>query len=132
MTNEDWDKVKASLEVLSSIVKLKIDGYDVSFTLVRESTYKNVILVFIGGELCGKWLLEECEERRRFFQKCERSVLSTREKAKFKKMSKREQKQFSDYINRTYAFYSPHWTSFTSLKRHLIANNESIELVRTN
>lgn len=127
MTKEEWEQVKKTLESLFHMANLKIDGYDVSLCLQRTSTYKNSIVVYVNGVLKGEWLGKDCEERRRFLQKREHSVLSAKEKAKLKKFSKKFQKEF----DRKYSVYYPYWTSFGSLKKHLIENNERIELVST-
>ena len=80
MTKEDWDKVKIAVESLFNLVKLKIDEYEVSIGLRRCGTYKNVIVICVNGVFQGKWLMEDCEERRRFCRKRERSILSSKEK----------------------------------------------------
>lgn len=104
-------------------VKLKIDGYEVALVLVRVGTYKNAIAIFVNGVFEEKWLMEDCEERRRFYQKCERALYKQSE---VKKFSKKMQKELR---NRKYEFYRSHWLSFVSLKRHLIQHNETIELI---
>lgn len=88
-------------------------------------------MIYISGQFQGKWLTEDCEERRRFCQKKTRSLLNAKEKASFRKLSKREQKEFSkEYHNFEYESFSPQWTSFGALKKHLVANNKNIELVK--
>ena len=131
MTKEEWEQAGKTLADFYSIVYLKADGYEVALTLKRVSTYKNAIMIYVGGVFKGKWLTEDCEERRRFCRRSERSLLSAKEKANFKKLSKKMQKeQMERYHNFTYNVYSSGWTSFGALKRHLIANNESIDLVK--
>lgn len=67
MTNEDWKTVdKALKSVLLPGVKLLIDGYEVTLTLCQKSQFKNAIAIWINGSFKGKWLAEDCEERRRF------------------------------------------------------------------
>ncbi len=131
MTKEEWSQAENALKGFFSPVYLKADGYDVSLVLVRVSTYKNMIMVYIGGEFQGKWLAEDCEERRRFYQKKVRSLLSAKQKADFKKLPKRMQKELAErYHNMEYEAYSSLWSSFGSLKKHFTANNQQIELVK--
>lgn len=67
MTAEEWKKVDEALtSVWSPYVHLKIDGYKVSLNLTQKSRFQNVIAVYINDEFRGKWLMEDCEERRRF------------------------------------------------------------------
>lgn len=131
MTKEEWKRAEDALKSVLSPVYLKVDEYDVALVLERVSVYKNMIMVYIGGQFQGKWLTEDCEERRRFFQKKVHSLLNAKQKAAFKKMSKKSQKEFAGkYHNFEYESYSPQWTSFGALKKHLIANNGNIELIK--
>ena len=131
MTKDEWKQVEEALKDFYSIVRLKADGYEVGLTLKRVSTYKNAIMIYVGGVFKGEWLTKDCEERRRFCQRSVRSLLTNKEKAAFKKLSKKSQKeQMERYHNFTFETYSPYWTSFGALKKHLIANNQNIELVK--
>jgi len=123
MTKEEWKRCQEALKSLMNYVKLKIDGYEVTITLVRVGTYKNAIAVYVNGYLKGKWLAEDCEERRRFIQKREKALYS---QAEIKKMPKKLQKELSQ---KKYEYYQTHWTSFGALKKHFVENNENIELV---
>lgn len=129
MTKNDWDQVKTSLERFWGSAELKIDGYQISLSLVRVSTYKLAIAIYVNGVFKGEWLMKECEERRRFFPKKERSLLTAKDKASWKKFSKKTRQELETKYDKKYEFYASHWTSFGSLKKHLIDNNTSIELV---
>ena len=39
-------------------------------------------------------------------------------------------RELAEKYDRKYSVYSTHWSSFRALKRHLIANNESIKFVK--
>lgn len=131
MNPQEWKEVEKSLEDLWSLVKLKCDGYEVAFALRRISQMKNGILVFVNGGFKGKWLLEDCEERRRFLCPLKKSVYSKKQQEGLKKFSKRLRKKVGlPDPDVKYTCYYPYWTSFRSLKSHLIKNNKSIELVR--
>lgn len=129
MTKEEWSKVEKALQSLYTQVVLNIDGYKINLHLERMNTFKNVITVYVNGEFKGKWLLEECEERRRFFRKREKSLISAKDRKALNKLPKKERKEFEEDYGGKYSWYEPWWTSFSSLKRHLIKENESIELV---
>jgi len=88
---------------------------------------KNAIMFYINGEFKGKWLMEDCEERRRFCQSKERSLLDSKQKAQMKRWPKKE--RLAMEARSKFITYSPQWTSFRSLKSHLIKNNKSIELI---
>lgn len=104
-------------------VKLEIDGYEVTLVLMRIGTYKNAIGIFVNGVFEGKWLVEDCEERKRFIQKRERSLYKQSEVKKLPKKMQREM------LSKKYEYYRSHWSSFGTLKKHLTENNESIELI---
>lgn len=129
MTKEDWNNAESALKNLFSYVNLKIDGYDVTLHLERMDTYKNGIMVYVNGKINGKWLFDDCEERRRFLRKREKLLMSTKQINAFKKMPKKMQKEYKELYEKKYVYYDFYWTSFNSLKRHLLKENESIELV---
>lgn len=127
MTKEQWKQVEEALKNLYHSVKLQIDEYELALGLVRIGTYELAIMVYVGGQFKWEWLTEDTEERRRFCQKKERTMLTAKGKAALKKMSKKRQAEFASQCQ--YFYYMPYWKSFNSLKRHLIANNQSIELI---
>ncbi|TEB10659.1 hypothetical protein [Pelotomaculum propionicicum] len=131
MNPQEWKEVEKSLENFWSPVSLKCDGYEVTFVLRRISQMKNGIVVFVNGVFELRWLLEDCEERRRFLCPMEIYVYSKKQREGLKKFSKKLRKSVGlpdpDTKHTYYRFY---WTSFISLKKHLIKNNKSIELVR--
>jgi hypothetical protein len=97
--------------------------------LVRVSQFKNTIRVYIDGQIKGIWYTDDCEERRRFFRPVKRFLHPKKWRDEMKKEPKWLQKRFPD-TNKTYTSYTPEWISFGALKRHLIANNKNIELIR--
>lgn len=128
MTKEDWAYVEETVKRLYKIVKLNCDGYILSLRLRRVDVYKLAICVRVNGELSVDWIVNDCEERRRFFRKTQGSILSASGMKIFRKLSKKKQEEWrGSYF---YDIYLPYWTSFRSLKKHLIENNKSIELVK--
>ena len=117
MNNDDWKKVDNALKsVFSPGAKLLIDGYEVTLILCQKSQFQNAIAVYINGSFKGKWLAEDCEERRRFFC-CKKRTLV-------------KEKDFKACGIRRYAYneYFSYWTNFNKMKKHFIDNNNSIEL----
>jgi len=131
ITAQEWKEIEEHLKSFYSTVRLNCDGYDVALRLERIDQFKNGILVYVNGELKMKWLGEDCEERRRFLRPVKKSAFSQKQKASLKKMSKRlRQKAGLPDPDASYTYYAPYWTSFRTLKSHLIKNNSTIELVR--
>ncbi len=127
MTVEDWKEVETRLSIPYSSVKLKIDGYDVTIGHAMEKPLKYCLVIYIDGIFKTKWVLEDCEIRRRFCSKHTKNLLTAKEK----KALMRQRKALREQIMKdmTFEWYSPYWSSFRSLKSHLIKNNKSIELV---
>ena len=128
MTAEEWKRVEETLSTpYGGIVRLKIDGYNVAISHALIEPLKYGLAIYIDDVFKGKWIMEDCDIRRRFLQKHTKSLL----KAKEKKALMRQRKAFREQIMKdmTFEWYSPYWSSFRCLKSHLIKNNKSIELV---
>lgn len=121
---------RKKLQSLYNIAKLNCDGYIIDILLARVGQFKNEIRIYINGVMKGEWCTKECEESRRFLRKISRSVYSQKQKQRYKKMPKKMQKQIGVDIDKKVSCYVPTWTSFTSLKKQLIKENKSIELVK--
>ena len=131
MTKDDWKRAEEALKSFLYPVYINADGYEVTLVLERVGAYKNMIMVYIGGQFQGNWLADDCEERRRFMQKKVHSLLTPKQKAEYKKLSKRQQKELAEkHHNLQYDSFTPQWSSFGSLKKHLIANNQEIRLIK--
>ena len=128
MTPQEWKEVQAALELLYTPVNLNCDGYKVTLALMRTNQFRNAIRIYINGVIKGKWYIEDCEERRRFFRPITKSMLSPKSKAALKKLSKKRKLELETEYK--YTYYVPEWNSFAALKRHFIKNNNSIELIR--
>ena len=129
MNKEEWEKVEKSLFGCFEKVVLLIDGFEVTVVVEPYTALKNVFTVYVNGSWKGKWLSEDCEERRRFYQKHTKNLLSRKDQ----KRLAREKKAIRDAVGKTtYDWYTPYWTSFKSMKAHFIKNNKSIELVKIN
>ena len=130
MTKQDWAYVEGRLKKQYHRVGLNCDGYRVSLLLSRVGDFELAITVFVNGEINGSWLVNDCEERRRFMKPTTKYVMSAKDhKSWVKDFGKRWLKAHGTDVDKTYTSYLPWWKSFRSLKAHLIKNNSSIELV---
>ncbi|MBQ7232790.1 MAG: hypothetical protein IJX07_06195 [Bacillales bacterium] len=129
MTKEEWKQVSEAAESLFRCSVLNVDGYELTICLVRVSAYKNAIAIYVNGVFKDKWLADDCEERKRFVQRRKRRLITGKEYAKMVRGMKKKDKEDFDKRN-IYEVYQTHWSSFGALKKHLIANNESIELIK--
>ena len=89
MTKEQWETAEQNLQSSYRIVKLQADGYTLSLQTQRYKM-QLCIAVYVDGKIQGKWLTEDCEIRRKFFQKHKHSILTRKEQEKLK----RERKAF--------------------------------------
>jgi len=130
ITQEQWQDVEEKLKSFYNIVCLNCDGYKLELCLQRTSQMENHIGFYVNGVFKGKWILEDCEERRRFFRPVTRKVfpLATRQRVK-KAYGKREYAKQAEQWEKSSTYYLSHWKSFKRLKSHLIKHNNKIELV---
>lgn len=130
MTDGQWKLVANRLASLFMPVKLMVDGYELTLEVRQEKALKFVIVPFVNGWFKGEWLLNQTEEAKRFYRPVKRPVLSPSKKKKLTHgLSKASVKKYFPDLDRTLEYYSGYWPSFAPLKRHLIANNMSIELL---
>ncbi|BFH10861.1 hypothetical protein WJ0W_005967 [Paenibacillus melissococcoides] len=125
MTIEDWKTVEKNLRHLHYPVELNCDGYPVTLVLERVTPFKNGIAVYIDGTVKGSWIIDDCEERRRFMRPITKQLFTRKQLESAKKVSK---KYYRDAAAQKYTYHDHRWYSFGSLKRHLIKNNEVIEI----
>lgn len=116
MDKKDWEKAKERLMLPFGRVKLIADGYAVTLQKVPvKDMFHNAIAVFINGEFKGKWLLEDCEERRRFIAQKAVPVMS---------------RKLKDLRDAKTIEYCSHWTNWNALVKHFEAHNQDIQIVK--
>ncbi|MCY9765159.1 hypothetical protein M5X06_30805 [Paenibacillus alvei] len=125
LTTGDWKTVENNLRHLHSPVELNCDGYAVTLVLERVTPFKNGIAVYIDGNVKGSWIMDDCEERRRFMRPITKQLFTKKQLESAKKVSK---KYYKEAAVQKYTCHDYHWYSFRSLKNHLIKNNKSIEI----
>lgn len=130
MTKEDWAKVEASLSTpYGRNVTLLVDGYELTLVIVTTAPLKYGICFYVDGYLKGAFITTDCEERRRFAKPIRRACYKPAEKSRIiKDVGKKRAKEYFPKLDDTFTYYSPVWPSFAPLKRHLLANNQSIEI----
>lgn len=132
VTAQDWADIKREMSGLFGQVELRVDGYRVTLQrrLVRANRLTN--LLYVNGLMKGEWLISDCQERRRFMRPSTRSLFRTRKPdAKMvKELGKRRaEKLMSDmFMQYKITSYMSDWPSIASFKKHLLANNTSIEI----
>lgn len=131
MTQEEWKEVESRLTFLKYPVKLKCDKFEIALVLERIDQFTNGIMVYVNGVFEGRWVTNDCEERRRFLRPVTKSIFSAKHKKSLKKLPKRLRKEMGLPDPETkHTYYHFYWTSFRALKSHLIKNNCDIELVK--
>lgn len=132
MTGAEWKIVQDRLNTPYGRVVLLVDGYKVTLAIERLSRRRIEygIMIYINGLFKGRWTTEDCEERRRFFRKIKRKLYSRQKIAKMFPTKHSQKGELYKSVNESFIeYYVPYWLSFNPLKRHLLANNKSIELV---
>ena len=129
MTKDEWELVRGKLSVSFGLVDLIVDGYLLHLKVQQTGPLKYEILPYVNGKFEGRWITQKTDECIRFMCPKTVSLYSRADKARITKgLTKRQVKDFFPDLDKTGTYYQWGWASFTSLKRHLLANNKSIEL----
>jgi hypothetical protein len=131
ITKEQWQQLESELSHSLGCAKLTCDGFDVNLEVRRIDTLKYGIVVFVNGVSKGRWIIEDCEERRRFLRPVQRFINGAKLRADLIKIwgGKRAPKAKVEKINEKMTCYYSYWTSVKALRRHLEKNNQQVELV---
>lgn len=128
ITTADWARMKENMTGLFGVENLLCDGY--RLTIVRSQNKNRLGLnIYVNGVWKGQWMMEDCEERRRFHREIVKPLYSKAEIEKMAKgLSKRAQAALKKQpgLDKTFSTFSPCWTSFDALRRHLVKNNKEI------
>lgn len=117
MTKQEWIEAE-KLVTLYSALLLDCDGFRLSISETRSKN-KIEVIVYVNGFLKGEWISNDCEERRRFYQKKKKQMHSQKKIKQWKRLFGKTLEQYAYY-------YLPFWTSFKAFKAHLINNNKEI------
>lgn len=134
MQQEDWDALKEQMASPYGTMKLKCDQFEVALQQAVDSkSRKWATAVYVDGVFKGLWTRAtpdgepEHEEARRFMRKVSKAVFRAKEIEEYRKaFGKREAAKMAA---KRHVYFLPDWSSFNSLKKHLLANNTSIERI---
>ena len=127
MDKAQWTEVESCLRNQYHSVKLSIDGYEVCLILMPYKGLKQCIAVYVNGFIKGEWVFNDCEIRRRFYNRHTKSLLRTAEFNKLPAKMKKDLKK--DRAKYEYEYFEPYWMSFNRMKSHFIKNNKNIEII---
>ncbi len=129
MTNGKWKKVEKSLRAGRN-VKLLIDGYNIELRIVKFRNHSVGIMPFINGEYKSEWLLNDCEERRRFYSTIRGFLSSEREQERV--LQEADEEEYGKWLKKnSYYEYRAVWTSLELMRIHFERKNVSIELIQS-
>lgn len=133
MEQTDWGELKTLMASPYGSMKLQCDQFEVS--LVQETDRKSrrwLTAVYVDGYFKGEWTTAvdgeaKHEEARRFLRKVSKALYSKAEIELSRKVfGKREADRRATV---RFIYFVPSWTSFNALKKHLLANNASIQRI---
>ncbi|MDW3715328.1 MULTISPECIES: hypothetical protein [unclassified Pseudomonas] len=134
MEQKDWDDLKSQMASPWGHMKLKCDQYEVS--LAQEADTKGrrwATTVYVDGAFKGAWCFAndkgeaEHDEARRFMRRVSRAAYSAKQVESWRKVFGK--RKAAEMAAKRYVYFRPDWSSFNSLKKHLLANNTSIERI---
>lgn len=127
-TKKEWEEIEGQLRLPWGQVRLDADGYELLLQVQPRRALSYCITAFVNGAIKGKYMLEDCEERRRFMRPVNTYLHRKRLRDDLaKKLSKRDAQRMG--VNQKITYYLPTWPSFQNLRRHLIRHNECIEVL---
>jgi hypothetical protein len=130
MNKDEWLRVQNKLSHPYGTVRLTVDGYALALQVNQIKALKFVIMVYVDGVCKGEWCKGEADEAKRFCRPVTKHLYSpAKQKAMLKGLPKNTKKFVTDLgLDKTFTYYDLYWPTFGPIKRHLIANNKSIEL----
>lgn len=129
---EQWAQVERGLHGVYGNARLRVDGYTVTLRKAQASESTLAIVCYVDGWLRGEWLLEDCEERRRFMRPVKKYLWSRKQRAQMKRKSKSMLAKLNIDPDQYITGHMMGWPSFAPLRRHLCRNNDCIEVLDVN
>ena len=125
LTDADRKSLCKQLSYAHAWVDLDCDGYAVSIYTFQMRPLQYGLFVLIGGHFKGAWLLDDCEERRRFMRPVSRYRFnkSVRTTSALRRMFGRKK------IDSKVVSYKVVWLSPRAMLRHFEGNNKIITIV---
>lgn len=134
MEQADWDALKAQMDSPWGEMKLQCDQYEV--LLQQQTSFKSKswsTAVYVDGFIQGEWFGASRdgqplhEEARRFYRKVSTALYSRKEIEEARKAFGKREATKRETIK--FVRFDPWWKSFNALKKHLLANNASIQRI---
>lgn len=130
MIKEDWIELEKRLSYPFGNAKILADGFTVSLQ-VHQHKMRLVIVPYVNGFIKSAWISTKSEECIRFFRPLKVSLYKPSEiKRLTAGFGKKSVLKHFPGLHEKGTYYTHEWNSFPTLKRHLIANNKSIQLLR--
>ncbi len=135
MQQQDWDDLKSQMDSPWGRMTLKCDQFEVS--LVQQADTKGrkwLTSVYVDGFFKGEWCFADDngepkhEEARRFLRKTSKAYFSAKEVEAYRKAFGK--RRAAEIAAKRHVWFRADWSSFNSLKKHLLANNSSIERIQ--
>jgi hypothetical protein len=123
-----WARAAAALMGPWRSVELTVDGYQLTLEVRMLDPLRFAIMPFVDGKFSGKWLVEDCEERRRFIRPSTRHLYSAKDQRSLARAYGK--KEAAERFGKTLTHYYWHWQSFGELKRHLLKHNKDVRIVK--
>lgn len=134
MEQKDWDDLQELMGQPYGSMKLQCDQFTVSLVQhAQPLSRKWVTYVFVDGYSRGEWCIADengeakHEVARRFLRKSSKAFFSAKEIDAHRKIFGK--RQAAELAAKRHVWFHSDWTSFNSLKKHLIANNSSIQRI---
>jgi hypothetical protein len=117
---EQWNKAAKDLESFYSLVKFQLGDMTVTYVLERTSVFSNAIMTYVNGEFKGAWgSKDKSHPEQQFLNTKWGYVYDAKSRNRGKRMSKKLRKELGIDPDKKVEYYTPLWTSISSLIRHL-------------
>lgn len=124
MTKEEWKKVEEWWGTSKGHVTLEIDGYSIIlYNYADKEKMALWVMVYINGEICGKYSNAGNEIGNRFWQRVRKPLYSPKE---LKTRAQLYGKRSKDSKQKYFEMNNFMWRSFRAFKKHIISNNTNI------
>ena len=131
----DWAIAESQLKTPFGYARFRIDGYQITVRRQLDSKDHLDFVVYVNGEIQGKWFLNsEYEHLMKFYRRSERPLFTKKTiESLLKGYTKKELQDKIERLglDKTITRYFPSFGRFAALKKSFIANNQSIELLET-
>ncbi|MDQ2822435.1 MAG: hypothetical protein M3Y65_19005 [Pseudomonadota bacterium] len=130
LTKEQKEKVIADLSIIYGVAKLQCDGFEVALQVQRFGGIKYRVMTYVNGTIRGEWCsAKNNAPESKFFRKVVRLNVSTAKRLKLEKDFGKRFVAKDKYINGSFSYYLPDWTSGRAAINHLCKVCESVEII---